>query len=85
MRDLFSGYILLKGDEGGNPVRFLSEEDLRDLLAHPRDTYGITEFGSMLPDNHDHNYWPDGFGLLLKAEIVQPVRFSGYRLPDEDD
>lgn len=85
MRDHFSGYILLKGSEDGNPVRFLSNQDLRDLLDAPVETYGITEFGSTLPDNRDHNYWPDGYGLLLKAQIVQPVPSGGYRLPDEDD
>lgn len=85
MRDDFSGYVLLKGSEDGNPVRFLSNQGLRDLLADPRDTHGITEFGSALPDNHDHNYWPDGYGLLLRAVIVQPEPSGAYRLPDEDD
>jgi len=66
-------YILLKGDEDGNPIRFLNAGTLRDLLENPRETYGITEFGDAVPANWDHNYWPGGFGLLLKAEIVQPV------------
>lgn len=78
-------YVLLKGDEGGNPVRFLTPQNLRDLLDDPVGTYGITEFGDAVPANPDHNYWPDGFGLLLRVEIVQPVPSGAYRLPDEDE
>ena len=62
-------YALIKPDEDGNPVRFLTS--VEDLLKIPGD-YGIEKFLSKLPENTDPNYWRDGDVLLLKVEILKP-------------
>lgn len=64
-------WILLRGNEDGNPVTIV--DDIDDLLAHP-DQYGITYFGdeAKFIKDPDHNYWQHNQGILLRAEVVVP-------------
>lgn len=64
-------WILLRGDEDGNPVTIVV--DIDDLLANPNQ-YGITHFGdaAQFVSEPDHNYWQHGRGVLLRAEVVKP-------------
>jgi len=76
-----SDYILLKGNEDGNPIRII--HSIHHLLDAPED-WGITKFenGAFLGANPDPNYWPDGTGVLLKVEAVVPEPVTAkWRLP----
>lgn len=65
-------WLLVKGDEDGNPITWLDEDDLERLLGNPEEEHGVTRFLAEVPELLDPNYWPDGYAVLLKAEIVVP-------------
>lgn len=77
-----SGYALIRGNEDGNPVRWLNPAELADLLARPED-WGVAEFGDLEGLGPDPNYWPDRVAVLIRYEEVTPER-AGYRLPPAD-
>jgi hypothetical protein len=66
-------YILIKGDEDGNPNTFLSEP-IGEFLASSLDSYGVSSFedAKFLRENPDPNYWDEGVAVLVKAEVVVP-------------
>lgn len=67
-------YILIKGDEDGNPVKILNDRWLQELLTDSVESFGITEFKDQAwyEQNKDPNYWPDGVGVLLTAAVIVP-------------
>jgi hypothetical protein len=76
-------YLLIRPDEGGNPVRFLNRDGLRELLTDPIGSYGVRHFLDLdgLPDG-DPSYWQDGDALLLKVEGLVPTPVTTqYELP----
>lgn len=86
-------YLLIRPDEDGNPITELTSATIQDLLAKPAE-WGIqyfgdlseipaSGFGSPSAANWDTNYWPQGMGVLLKVEIVVPVKPAGYVLPEK--
>lgn len=71
-------YILLRPNEDGNPVWWLDQHDLEELLG---DAEGYTFLALDHPEP-DTNYWPEGSAMLLKIEVVVPVPVtSKWRLP----
>lgn len=65
-------WLLLRPDEDGNPTRWLTQDELDELLANA-DEYGIDNWIS--PNNMknaDPNYWEEGSAMLLKVEAVLP-------------
>lgn len=78
-----AAYILLQGDEDGNPLRLLVGTDLDELLDDPGGTYGITRFegAAFLVGNRDPNYWPEGVGVLIEAKVVVPRPAGKFVLP----
>lgn len=75
-------YALIRANEDGNPLRFLTMHELGDLLADPSQ-WGIAEFGDLEALAADPNYWPDKVGVLIRFEEVTPEH-AGYRLPVAD-
>jgi hypothetical protein len=65
-------WLLVKGDEDGNPITWLDEGDLERLLGNPEEERGVTRFLAEVPEREDPNYWPEGVAMLLKAEVVVP-------------
>ena len=67
-------YMLIIPDEDGNPVRVLGQLGLAMLLEDSRASYGVTEFKDLewFEQNTDSNYWPEGTGVLLHAEVIVP-------------
>jgi hypothetical protein len=76
-------WALLRPDEDGNPVKWLSgERELRELLADP-EAWGIDEFVSIDDmQQKDPAHWQDGQAMLMRVEVVVPVR-GGWRLPED--
>lgn len=72
--------MLLLPSEDGNPMHFLGEQRLADLLQDPQGwgVDGFTEL-SLLPS--DPNYWPTGVAVLIRFEVVVPEAAGAYRLP----
>lgn len=70
-----SKYILIQPDEDGNPITWLDDNEVEDLIQLKED-YGVKEFLTKLPENKDPNYWEEGQVLLLEVEIkkVVPVK-----------
>lgn len=64
--------MLIQPDEDGNPVRFLDQQKLDNLLANPAD-YGIKRFLPEIPTDMDTNYWLDGTALLVSVELITPI------------
>jgi hypothetical protein len=77
-------WMLIKSSEDGDPITWLTDGLLDDLLAMPRD-WGVERFMSFEEADrlgHDTNYWPDGAALLVRFEAVVPeVAASAWRLP----
>jgi hypothetical protein len=80
-------YMLIRPDEDGNPIRWLDDTQLQELLDDPTGSYGVKAFlGGDEPDAYgDPNYWSRGIGLLVRVEVVTPVPAGSYRLPDADE
>jgi hypothetical protein len=74
-------WALMKPNEDGHSLRTLTDGELRELLADPQ-AWGVCEFIDVDALGTDPNYWTDGSGMLLRVEVVVPVR-GGYRLPDD--
>lgn len=64
-------YILIMGDEDGNPIKWLLDNDIKDIGQLMED-YGVTKWLDKLPDNNDPNYWEMGWAMLLEVEIKTP-------------
>ncbi len=77
-------WVLMKPDENGNPLQWLSETELAELLADPT-AWGVDLFLHLddMRGGTDPNYWSHGTGVLLRVEIVVPER-GGWRLPGQD-
>lgn len=76
-------YLLIQPNEDGNPMIFLNEERLQDLLNEPEE-YSVKCFLEQIPDNNNPQYWGEGNVLLLKIEILVPKTKSvAFRLDDE--
>ena len=63
-------YILIQANEDGEPITWLSRDEVNDMLKNPED-YGVKRFiKSAVQD--DPNYWKEGDSMLLKVEILMP-------------
>lgn len=73
-------WILLRASEDGNPITWLSDDELQGLLDEPS-SYRVSEFKD--PDElpMDPNYWPPNVAVLLRAETVIPVPAGIFKLP----
>ena len=65
-------YILIAPDEDGNPVRYLTEKELKEYLQKITEYKDETIFLDKLPKETDANYWKENQVLLIKGEIVVP-------------
>lgn len=79
-------WALLKPDEDGNPLKWLTDAEVRELLADPSQ-WGIDEFKYIDDLNEqfgttDPAYWHGNVGVLLRIEVVVPER-GGWRLPED--
>lgn len=69
-------FLLIQPDEDGNPIRWLDQDDMDELMADPKGSYGVTKFLTAWPERghpsagSDPAYWPEGWALLLQANIV---------------
>lgn len=65
-------YILIKGDEDGNPVKWLDPGEI-NAIAQLREDYSIEEFMNDVPPAGERNpsYWRDGIGLLLEVRVLR--------------
>ncbi len=68
-------YILIQPDEDGNPIRWLSEAEVKDIKQLMED-YGVDKFITSVPEPSDPNYWDERTAMLLEVEIkdVVPVK-----------
>lgn len=75
-------WALLRACEDGNPLKWLAEAEMRELLADPSN-WSIETF-KHVDDMYDTDpvYWPKGVGVLLRIEVVEPER-GGWRLPGD--
>lgn len=75
-------YLLIHAGED-NCVMPLPNRELDRLLDSPEEYAGIKQFADLafLGANPDPNYWPEGTGLLLRVEAVQPKPAGKYVLP----
>jgi hypothetical protein len=84
-----SEYILVTPNEdGGARLAFLHGSVLAEFLRDPKEYAGVTNFqtapwfgGNM----DDVDMWPEGTGVLLRAEVIQPVPAGAYVLPTSED
>lgn len=72
-------YLLIKASDEGTGLSWLDEEKLRELLADPSQ-WGMDMFLSGIPDN-EVAYWRRNVGLLLRVEVLTPVRVNAFVLP----
>lgn len=74
-------YMLIRPDEDGDPIRWLTQGDLTDLLKDPMGTYGVLRFLDAYPG--DPNYWDNDSALLVEVKIIVPqlVPATAWRLP----
>lgn len=66
-------YILIHPSED-NSLLLLTDETLRELLADPVGYAGVRRFENeqFLRDNRDPNYWQEGVGVIVRAEVLFP-------------
>lgn len=76
-------WMLIHSSEEGNPISWLSDTDLADLLAEPTN-WGVTRFADHDRLPRDPNYWNEKVGVLIKYEVVIPVPAGMYKLPEEN-
>lgn len=76
-------YLLIRPDEDGNPLRWLTEDDVRDLLGDPLGTYSVKQFITpALRPEPDPNYWADGDAMLVEYTVVVPEPVTtAWKLP----
>lgn len=80
-------WLLVKPDEDGNTNRWLTDQEMREVLADPA-AWGIDEFvhidelAGRPNGSYDPNYWPDRTAVLMRIEVVVPER-GGWRLPED--
>jgi len=72
-------FLLIMGNEDGNPISKLSEEELRDLLRNP-DEWGINSFITELPpEGWETDYWPDGVAMVLRASPLNVRQLKDFK------
>lgn len=87
-------YLLIQGDEDGNPLRWLSVREVDDIPTLMED-HGIKHFVDDVPTEQigslaraiDPNYWPEGQALLLEVKVVRvkPVEVvTSYAIETDD-
>lgn len=76
-------YLLVKASDEGTGLSWLDEGQLRGLLADPSQ-WGVDEFLSAIPDSRVA-YWRRGVGLLLRVEVLAPVRVSAFVIPNVEE
>lgn len=79
-------YAYIHPDEDGNCFRILDQNDLQEFLEDPEGYSGITKFLSQagLEKDSDPMGWPEGYGVLIKYEVVVPVeKTKSWRIPGE--
>lgn len=65
-------YLLIKGDEDGNHITVITNEDLKDIKQLMED-YGVEIWRKSIDDSDSNpNYWPDNEALLLEIEVKVP-------------
>ncbi len=73
-------WMLIKASEGGNPITFLTPDDLDRLLTNPEE-WGVTSFVEPRTLYPDPAYWSDGVAALVRYEVVTPIPAGAYKLP----
>lgn len=79
-------WMLVRADEDGSPIRWLTDTELRELLADPSGR-GVVSFHhidelAISRGYLDPSYWKDGEAVLLRIEVVVPEQ-AGWRLPED--
>lgn len=67
-----SKYLLIQASEDGNPVCWLTDEQVKNIPELMED-YMVTEW---VEDMTDPNYWPEGKAMLLKYEVANPKKVN---------
>lgn len=63
-------YALLHGDEDGNCITFLDDQELQELLDDPEGNYGITDFVDELSDYPEN--WSEAEGMIVEIKQLKP-------------
>lgn len=77
-----SEYMLIQFSDDGNPIRFLTESGLQELLKDPLGTYGVERFLAGYVGTPA--YWEVGSALLLRVEVLVPepvVTVTSWEIP----
>jgi len=79
-------YLVIRGDEDGNPTCFMNQSELDDMLAEAGDC-GVDTFLSDFPKDNigcpeeNPQYWAEGVVLLLKTKVLVPkVKTTAFKL-----
>jgi hypothetical protein len=75
-------WMLIRGSEEGNPITWLDDTDLEDLLDNPED-WRVASFADHVGLPDDPNYWSSKVGVLVRYEVVIPVPAGTYKLPED--
>ena len=72
----FSGYVLMAPTPDNQAPIFLTEGDLKDLMADPAESYGVQNFLEAPPADPDPNTWGEGNALLMRVKFatLEPVK-----------
>lgn len=57
-------------DEDGNPLRVLSDGEVKDIKELMQD-HSIEQFLGDWPEEKDPSYWKNGDALLLETRVVR--------------
>lgn len=64
-----SKYMLIQSDEDGNPIRWLDDDDLKDITSL-MENYGVKEW---IEEFSESTYWGEDKAMLLKVEVANPI------------
>jgi len=74
-------YALLHGDEDGNCITFLNDEELQELLDDPMGNYSISGFVEELSDYPEN--WSTAEGMIVEINVLMPKQKTvAWRLED---
>lgn len=75
-------WLLLQGNEDGNPTRWLTQEQLDEILEDP-EGWDVSKFLDLTAKELNPQYWVHGEAMLLKVEVVIPQpTVVAYRIKD---
>lgn len=64
-------YLLIQPDEDGNPLRWITQEQVQDIKQLMED-YGISNWLYDDPIT-DPNYWGEGNAMLLSVNVLKII------------